>query len=103
MIEKTKKQKKPHDWVIVVSENGWTTNKLGLQWLKHFNAHTKRRIVGTHRLLILDAHKSHDSLEFQQYCKDNNIVTLCMPSHSSHLLQPLGVGCFAPLKVSYSR
>jgi hypothetical protein len=25
-----------------------------------------------------------------------------MPSHSSHLLQPLDVACFAPLKRSYS-
>jgi len=26
-----------------------------------------------------------------------------MPSHSSHLLQPLDVGCFSPLKRAYSR
>jgi hypothetical protein len=26
-----------------------------------------------------------------------------MPPHSSHLLQPLNVGCFAPLKLAYRR
>jgi hypothetical protein len=26
-----------------------------------------------------------------------------MPLHSLHLLQPLNVGCFAPLKKAYSR
>jgi DDE superfamily endonuclease len=26
-----------------------------------------------------------------------------MPSHSSHLLQPLDVGCFTPLKQAYGR
>jgi hypothetical protein len=26
-----------------------------------------------------------------------------MPLHSSHLLQPLDVGCFSPLKCAYSR
>ena len=26
-----------------------------------------------------------------------------MPLHSSHLLQPLNVGCFAPLKQAYSK
>jgi len=93
----------PHDWVIGVSENGWTTNKLGLDWLKHFDAHTKERTVGSHRLLVIDGHKSHDSLDFQQYCKDNKIITVCMPPHSSHLLQPLDVGCFAPLKQAYGR
>ena len=24
------------DWAIAVSDNGWTTNKLGVTWLKHF-------------------------------------------------------------------
>ena len=26
-----------------------------------------------------------------------------MPPHLSHLLQPLNVGCFSPLKLAYSR
>jgi hypothetical protein len=93
----------PRNWVIAVSDNGWITNKLGVEWLKHFNAHTKTRTVGAHRLLILDGHESHNSLEFQELCQENNIYTLRMPPHSSHLLQPLDVGCFSPLKRAYSR
>ncbi|KAF4308201.1 hypothetical protein GTA08_BOTSDO03422 [Botryosphaeria dothidea] len=58
------------DWVIRVSENGWTTNKLGVAWLKHFDAHTKTRTVGTHRLLIIDGHSSHNSLDFQEIYKE---------------------------------
>jgi len=92
----------PRDWAIAVSDNGWTNNKLGVEWLKHFDAHTKTRTKGTHRLLILDGHESHNSLEFQELCKENNIYTLRMPAHSSHLLQPLDVGCFSPLKRAYS-
>ena len=93
----------PRDWAIAVSDNGWTNNELGVEWLKHFNAHTKTRVVGARRLLVLDGHGSHHSLEFQELCKENNIYTLCMPPHSSHLLQPLDVGCFSPLKRAYSR
>ncbi|USP81206.1 putative transposase [Curvularia clavata] len=93
----------PRDWAIAVSDNGWTTNELGVEWLKHFDAHTKTRVVGARRLLILDGHESHNSLAFQELCKENNIYTLCMPPHSSHLLQPLDVGCFSPLKRAYSR
>jgi hypothetical protein len=93
----------PRDWVIAVSDKGWTNNELGVEWLKHFNAHTKTRVVGARRLLVLDGHESHHSLEFQELCKENNIYTLCMPPHSSHLLQPLDVGCFSPLKRAYSR
>jgi hypothetical protein len=91
----------PSDWAIAVSDNGWTTNELGIAWLQHFDMHTKDRTIGTHRLLILDGHESHNSLEFKELCKKNNIITLCMPPHASHLLQPLDVGCFAPLKKAY--
>jgi hypothetical protein len=59
-----KEEDLPKDWVIGVSENGWTTNKLGLDWWKHFDAHTKERTVGSHRLLVVDGHESHDSLGF---------------------------------------
>ncbi|RAQ93873.1 putative transposase [Stemphylium lycopersici] len=93
----------PRDWAIAVSDNGRTNNELGVEWLKHFNAHTKARTVGARRLLVIDGHESHQSLEFQELCKENNIHTLCMPPHSSHLLQPLDVGCFSPLKRTYSR
>jgi hypothetical protein len=91
----------PADWIITVSENGWTTNEIGLSWLQHFNRHTQSRTQGSYRLLILDGHESHESLEFKLYCKEHQIITLCMPPHSSHLLQPLDVGCFAPLKRAY--
>ncbi|KAH7464397.1 hypothetical protein FOMA001_g17659 [Fusarium oxysporum f. sp. matthiolae] len=88
----------PGDWVIALSEKGWTDNKLGLEWLKHFDQATAKRTNSRYRLLILDGHESHHSVEFEEYCKENKIITLCMPAHASHLLQPLDVGCFGPLK-----
>jgi hypothetical protein len=47
------------NWKLSVSENSWTNNALGLEWLKHFDAHAKTRQVGVYRLLILDGHESH--------------------------------------------
>ena len=93
----------PPDWRIATTSNGWTTNKVGLDWIKHFDHHTARRMKATYRLLILDRHESHHSTEFELYCQSHNIITLCMPPHSSHLLQPLDVGCFGPLKQAYGR
>jgi polyhydroxyalkanoate synthesis regulator phasin len=93
----------PGDWAIATTQNGWTDNETGLEWIKHFNQHTKARSEGGYRLLILDGHESHHSADFKVYCEENNIITLCMPPHSSHLLQPLDVGCFGPLKIAYGR
>jgi hypothetical protein len=98
-----KEEDLPQDWAIAVSDNGWTTNTLSLDWLQHFDEHTKERTVSAYRLLVIDGHESHDSLKFQKYCKDNKIITVCIPPHSSHILQPLDVGCFAPLKKVYGR
>jgi len=93
----------PDDWVITLSENGWTSNSIGYEWIQHFDQCTNNRTIGTYRLLILDGHESHLSAQFQHYCTERKIITLCMPPHSSHILQPLDVSCFAPLKLSYGR
>jgi hypothetical protein len=94
----------PRNWSIGVSQNGWTTDEIGLYWLEHvFDKHTVKRTVGQYRLLILDGHGSHVTPAFDQYCLNHSIIVLCMPPHSSHLLQPLDVGCFAVLKRSYGK
>jgi len=93
----------PPSWVLAASENGWTTDVPGTEWLKHFNRYTESRTLGRWRLLILGGHSSHATPEFDVYCTENKIVVLYMPSHTSHLLQPLDVGCFSPLKAVYRR
>ena len=93
----------PRNWKLSVSENGWTNNALGLEWLKHFYEHTKTRQVGRYQLLILDGHHSHLNQDFKDFCLEHKILTLCMPAHSSHILQPLDVVCFSPLKQKYSQ
>jgi hypothetical protein len=90
------------DWVVAVSDNGWTTDELGIEWVRHFNRHTASRTHGVYCLLILDGHSSHSTPEFDQYCTENDVTTLCMPPHTSHLLQPLDVSCFSPLQRAYS-
>jgi hypothetical protein len=93
----------PPDWIIAVSENGWTNDGLGQKWIQHFDQYTRSRTKGSYRLLILDGHGSHITPLFDHFCEQNDIITLCMPAHSSHLLQPLDVSCFSPLKTSYGR
>lgn len=65
--------------------------------------YTQARTRGRYRLLILDGHGSHTTPEFDRFCSENSIIILCMPPHSSHLLQPLDIGCFSPLKRAYGQ
>jgi DDE superfamily endonuclease len=87
--------------MIAVSDNGWTNDELGVDWIQHFDYSTRSRTVGNYRLLILDGHGSHATPEFTEYCKENKIIILYMPPHSLHLLQLLDMACFAPLKQRY--
>jgi len=91
-------------WRVAVSSNGWTNDEIGLMWLKEiFDEGTKRYTQGKYRLLILDGHHSHNTPEFNDYCKENDIIALYMPPHASHLLQPLDIACYSPLKRAYGR
>ncbi|KAF4490132.1 hypothetical protein CGGC5_v003751 [Colletotrichum fructicola Nara gc5] len=38
----------PGNWVIKPTANGWTDNQIGLDWIKHFNKHTKNRTKGVY-------------------------------------------------------
>jgi hypothetical protein len=63
----------------------------------------KNRVVDKYCLLPLDDYKSHFTSEFDQYCKDNSIIYLYYPPHSTDRLQPLDVSCFSPLKNAYGQ
>ena len=82
------------------SDSGWVTHDLYLQWFKFFIASIPpARPV----LLIEDGHASHISVEVIELARRNNIHLLCLPSHTTHLLQPLDVGVFKSLKSNYSK
>jgi hypothetical protein len=92
---------KPPLWSVNKSPNGWTSDEIGNDWLKkHFLPYLPLR-KGKYILLILDGHSSHLTPEFDKICEENDVISLCMPSHASHILQPLNVGCFSVLKRVY--
>jgi hypothetical protein len=64
------------DVTLSVSNNGWTTNQLGVAWLKHFIKHTGHKRTGAYILLLLDGHGSHATIDFVTLAYDNNIVLL---------------------------
>ncbi|KAJ3792319.1 DDE superfamily endonuclease-domain-containing protein, partial [Lentinula aff. detonsa] len=92
-----------NDILIATSENGWTDNEIGFQWFRQSfvpQATARRTAQGTADkpiLLIFDGHSSHISTEWIDLALERNIVLLCLPSHTTHRLQPLDVGCFGPL------
>ncbi|KAJ3661675.1 hypothetical protein Zmor_006062 [Zophobas morio] len=88
----------PIDAIYHVSNNGWINEELIIVWL----AHSKKIIKPSPEdpvLLILDNNTSHITYESYSFCKDNGIVMVSIPPHTSHRLQPLDVTFFGPLKL----
>ena len=80
--------------------SGWSNSELYLKWLNFFvdNIPPTRPI-----LLIQDGHSSHMSIEAIEYSKVNGIFILCLPSHTSHILQPLDIEVFKSFKSYFSK
>ncbi|OHW95969.1 transposase, partial [Colletotrichum incanum] len=88
----------------LAEHNGWTTNQTALEWLeKVFIPYTQPAQPDEARLLILDAHQSHTTIDFMWQCFQNNIYLLYLPPHSSTVLQPLDVSVFGLLKQAYRK
>ena len=53
---------------ITTSDKGWTDGNVGRNWLEHiFDQETKEKAGGKTRVLLLDGHSSHYTLEFIDY------------------------------------
>ena len=77
------------------SENGWINSEVYLEWFNFFakNIPPARPII-----LTQDGHASHMSIPLIEVARANNVHILCLPVHTTHLLQPLDVGVFKSFK-----
>ena len=83
-------------------QKGWTNGEIGHAWIEDFDKKTRAKAWGQVRVLIVDSHNSHYTVEFLNYACDNNIAVLCYPSHTTHVYQGLDVVIFSILKKCWS-
>ena len=82
------------------SESGWINSELFVEWFAFF----LKSIPPTRPvLLVQDGHSSHVSIELIEMARENNVCLLCLPAHTSHILQPLDVGVFKSFKSSFNK
>ncbi|SPO30161.1 related to transposase [Ustilago trichophora] len=92
----------PATWRFAKSNNGWTNNEIAVQWVETiFDPSTTPSPSSAWRLLILDGHGSHTSVEFCNALWSRRIIPFLFPPHATHVMQPLDVSIFRPLKGRY--
>ena len=91
-------------WKFTSTDKGWINRVVALEWLREvFIPQTKPRDHSQRRLLICDGHDSYTATDFMWECYKNNIHLLLLPPHTSHVLQPLDLSVFSPLKHTYRK
>jgi DDE superfamily endonuclease len=84
--------------MVATSETGYTNDEIRLSYIEHFIRATESSPSSIKKLLLFDGHRSYCTEEFQKLASENNIILYPFPSHLTHILQPLDVGCFQPYK-----
>lgn len=78
--------------------SGWIQADLFTMWFDHFINFTKPTAEDP-VLLVLDGHYSHTrNIDLINKARENHIIIICLPPHSSHRMQSLNVCFMKPLK-----
>lgn len=89
----------PRNTWYSMSDSGWMEGANFFEWFRKVFLPDVENI--RHR--FLDGHQSHTTLGLVEEAQDKGIVLYTFPPHKTHLLQPLDVGVFGPLKLVWSQ
>ena len=86
------------------SQSGWMEQHHFLEWFKKlFLPAIANLLENGSVVLFVDGHISHVSIELIQLARERGVVLFCLPSHTTHVLQPLDVAVYGPVKKSWRK
>ena len=85
-----------------VSDSGWMEAANFIQWFeKLFLPAVEHMAKKLPVVLFFDGHHSHLSLKLIELARTHNVHLFCFPPHCTHVLQPLDVAVFGPVKAAW--
>lgn len=103
-LPKSVGQNIPLHWGFSANENGWMTAEKFYGYVANvFHPFLERNNIQRPVILFMDGHSSHISLPLSDFCVQNKIILVCLIASATHILQPLDVGFFRPLKVYWRK
>ena len=87
-----------------MSDSGWMETANFHEWfVKLFLPAVSDMLKTGPVLLFLDGHKSHEAIDLLEIAKSKGVIMYMLPPHTTHILQPLDVGVFGPLKQQWTQ
>ena len=87
-----------------VSRSGWMEANNFMTWFVKLFLLTVDHLLYTGPvLLFVDGHYSHVSLPLIRTAKEKGVHLYCLPPHTTHILQPLDVGVYGPIKNTWKK
>lgn len=83
--------------------NGWISSDSFLRWLTNLFYASVHDEIQFPIIIFLDGHTSHINISVSDFCTDKGIILYCLPPYASHVLQPLDVSVFGPLKKLWNK
>lgn len=92
----------PKEWGLGKSKNGWMTSDCFYEYFTNvFMPFLKNKNIKFPVIVFVDGHRSHLTLHLSRFCRDNQIILIALQPNATHILQPLDVAVFGPLKVKW--
>jgi hypothetical protein len=90
---------------LSVQANGWVDTHIFLTWFEErfLPFYANRHSAATHIILIIDKFSGHVLRSTLHVAKDNHVIMIGLPHHSTHITQSLDVGLMKPLKDYWTR
>lgn len=87
-----------------VSESGWMQGSNFLSWFKKLFIPAVSHLLKTGPVvLFVDGHHSHITVDLIAYAREKGVHLYCLPPNCTHVLQPLDVGTFGPVKSEWRK
>lgn len=95
-----KKLDVPDDWCVGKSDSGWINGEVFFEYYfaNYFFKWLGREKIVLPIIVFIDGHKSHLTYHLSKFCSENKIILVVLPPNCTHIMQPLDVAVFSPLK-----
>lgn len=88
----------PNHYDLGTSQNGWISADCFFEWLANIFFPSIKDKVTFPVVILMDGHTSHINIAVSSFCREHDIILYCFPPHASHIMQPLDVSVYGPLK-----